>query len=45
MTLFYFAKDMYEHFNIKILRQGHSGEVAQMDQVVDYVSMMFYTER
>ena len=45
MSLFYFAKDMSEHFKINILRQGHSGEVSPMAQVVDYVSMLFYTER
>lgn len=44
MSLFYFSKDVAQHFKIKILKQGHSGEVAQMDIVVDYVSMLFYKD-
>ena len=42
MSLFYFAKDTAQHFKIEILKQGHSGEIVEMDSVVDYVSMLFY---
>ena len=42
MALFYFAQKVSAHFKIEILAQGHSGEAVQMDDVVDYVSMIFY---
>ncbi|MEG1617211.1 MAG: AmmeMemoRadiSam system protein B [Bacteroidales bacterium] len=44
MSLFYFAQEEYGAFKIKVLKRGHSGEVHQMKEVVDYVSMLFYAE-
>ena len=45
MTLYNFAKEECGHFKIKILRQGHSGEAIPMDAVVDYISILFYTDK
>lgn len=45
MTLLDFARLEYGDFNIKVLRQGHSGEVQSMPEVVDYVSILVYTNK
>lgn len=44
ISLFDFAKDKYGDFKAVVLRRGHSGEVAPSSQVVDYVSLLLYTE-
>ncbi|MGL4292296.1 MAG: AmmeMemoRadiSam system protein B [Bacteroidales bacterium] len=44
ISLFEFARLESADFKSVILRQGHSGEVAPSDRVVDYVSILVYEE-
>lgn len=43
MALMEYAKLVSESPKVKILRKGHSGEVIQSDEVVDYVTILFYS--
>ncbi len=42
MSLMHFAKLFGEEYKIEILRSGNSGEVFPSDEVVDYISILFY---
>jgi AmmeMemoRadiSam system protein B len=44
MTLMEYSKLITKNPKSKILRQGHSGEVYPSNEVVDYVSILFYKE-
>ncbi len=44
MALYFYARDRFSDFEIKVLRQGHSGETHPMKEVVDYISLLFYRE-
>jgi AmmeMemoRadiSam system protein B len=44
MTLMEFAKKASDSLQVKILKIGHSGEVMPSDEVVDYVSILFYED-
>jgi len=43
MTLMAYASLKTEKYQIKILARGHSGEVSPSREVVDYISMLFYS--
>ena len=43
MALMEYAKLVSESPKVKILRKGHSGEVIPSDEVVDYVTILFYS--
>lgn len=43
MALMEYAKRVSESPKVKILRKGHSGEVIPSDEVVDYVTILFYS--
>lgn len=45
MSLMNFAQLSAEKPQVRILKQGHSGEVIPSDEVVDYVSMLFFKEK
>ncbi|BDU50933.1 AmmeMemoRadiSam system protein B [Haliovirga abyssi] len=42
MTLIEYSKLIGDEIKIELLKRGHSGEVIESDEVVDYVSMLFY---
>ncbi len=44
MTLMYYARTKYPGVKVRILSRGHSGEVYPSESVVDYISILFYTE-
>jgi AmmeMemoRadiSam system protein B len=44
MTLIEYSKLVAENPKAEILKIGHSGEVIPSDEVVDYVSMLFYDD-
>ncbi len=44
MSLIEYAKLVSENPKTKILKTGHSGEVVPMDEVVDYVCILFYED-
>lgn len=44
MTLIEYSKLIGDEIKIEILKRGHSGEVIESDEVVDYISMLFYRE-
>ena len=44
MSLFDFARLQYDDYQVSLLRLGHSGEVAPSAQVVNYVSLLLYTD-
>ena len=44
MTLIEYAKMISNEPQVKILKIGHSGEVIPSNEVVDYVSILFYEE-
>jgi len=44
MTLIEYSKLICNSPHTKILKKGHSGEIIPSDEVVDYVSMLFYNE-
>jgi hypothetical protein len=44
MTLIEYSKLVAKNPKAEILKIGHSGEVIPSDEVVDYVSMLFYDE-
>jgi AmmeMemoRadiSam system protein B len=43
MSLMEYARSKSADYKIEILARGHSGEVSPSPEVVDYISLMFYT--
>ncbi|MCK5536686.1 MAG: AmmeMemoRadiSam system protein B [Bacteroidales bacterium] len=43
MSLMYYSQLVNKNAKVKILRRGHSGEVHYSKEVVDYISILFYT--
>ncbi|MFW5645105.1 MAG: AmmeMemoRadiSam system protein B, partial [Bacteroidota bacterium] len=42
MTLLYYCRFLNEKVKVEILARGHSGEISTSQEVVDYISMIFY---
>ncbi len=42
MTLMKYAESIQEDYQIQVLARGHSGEVTPSNEVVDYITIMFY---